>query len=318
MPGSSSDCGSHLSLLNTLLAFTITHPRFPSPLKDRGYDADVLIEWEFSGIESGIVSFDAIVNNSTACHALLIEVKSSAGDDEARKRFRQQLDRHRLLTNDDVRGSGVTLGEVDTTFDLAVMTRHDRSQDLLDQLDDEDPHSAVVLQVIRDDGACCLASCELQRRELSRGELQDAFTLELDPPVPIPDHFMPFDQNSSLLETAAEILPALGRLYLDPNRMSFSHEELAEASIPVWPSIHKRYQRGIATRVRTVLRGLEAALGDTGFRWDNSERAWIFKEPPDRRRDASPPTLNRQVLQVLAREWDLEIEQLDVFEPPLL
>lgn len=317
MPGSSSDCSSHLSLLNTLLAFTAAHPRFPAPFKDTGYDTDVLIEWEFAGTESGVVSFDAIVNNPTVSNAVLIEVKSSAEDEEAQERFRQQLVRHRALTVHDVAGSGVTLGEADTTFDLAVTTRSDRSEELLAQLEDGDPHTAVILEIVRDDGTCCLASCHVARRDLSSHPLQDALTLQLDPPVPIPDHFLPFDQNSSLLETAAEILPALGRLYLDPSRSHFSQEELAEATIPVWSSIHERYQLGLATRVRNVIRGLAVALGDSGFWWDNSERAWAFKESGDERKDASPPTLNRHVLQVLAREWELEIEQLDAFEPPI-
>lgn len=314
MPGSSSDCGSHLSLLNTLLAFRSTHPVFPSPLRDAGYSDDVLVEWDFA-TGSGVVGFDLIANNPASAHALLVEVKSSAEQEEARERFRTQVARHRGITMEDVQGSGITLGENAPTFDLVVATRPGSVPDLLADLGEQDTHAVLVLSVMHDEGLCCLNGCRVDRNALSDPALQAALSFELPAPVPIPDHAIPFDLSSTLLEIAVEVLPVIQTLYFDSKRNGFTQSEVGSLTVPAWDLIQANHRQGLGTRIRAVLRGFERAFGDSGFYWDNPNRCWTFRQPGDVRATGSPPGINRQVLQVLAREWDLEIEQLDAFGP---
>lgn len=305
----------HRILINQLLAFCGEHPRFPHPFFDCGYVDDVIVERAFGNQNGEKVQFDVILNSQSRGIALLFEVKGGISNEEAQVRFKDQLRRYRDVVADDVaRGSGISLpNDGDVQFDIVYCCPQEVLGKLLDHIDEEDSEVVVCFELkeLGSEYEYALVSCKVARNGFEDSRLDAALDIECEAPVPIPDHFFPFDENTHRLEIVFEIMPYIRTLYADTSRESFKHKEIAERAIRVWHRLSREYRESIGSVVRDVVLAIARAPGDPKFHWDNDERSWRFEESAEERGDRSPPMLSKRAREYLANQWD--VAQIDAF-----
>lgn len=303
----------HRTLLNVLLAFCGEHPRFPHPFLDQGYVDDVIVECEMRNQDREEVQFDMILNSQGAGIVLLLEIKGAIGHDEAHERFDDQRRRYGRVTADNIaEQSGVSLpdnGRIQ--FDIGYCCPRDVVELVTDELEADGREVVVAFDLKRLGCSNALQSCQVAGNRFQDSSLNTALDIRCDPPIHIPDHYFPFDENTHLLEVVFEVMPYIRTLYADESREVFEHAKLAERAIRVWPYLSREYRTSLGTVVRRVVQAISNAPGDPRFHWDNDERAWRFDESPGERAGKTPPRLNKPAREYLANRWN--VDQIDAF-----